>query len=577
MRSILLLSLLSLAACDRANDTGEVPYDPTGWPLGEIQAVEGKGILAVLDTPQGPIQVLRVRGTHAEMGRQMGVLIGPQVPPMWDTFMEALTAEMDMPIEVAEGSYAPLMGDVWDRMVPTIPQPWLDLSAAMQEAAAWDKDVCYPCRVVGISNVSDLNFEDEIQGLLTINDGTSEQLDDYYAEGEDAAAMPRPHGADPVPNPFASCSFFGAWGERTQDGHYLGSRNLDWNADTGIGPLRLLTIYVPEGDGAGHPFATLGYTGMIGALAGISSAGLAVSEVGSTGVLERLLGEPWVLRNMDILEHAQDLDAALAYHTNQAPDGFHRPQTIGYNFGVGYGDPAGGGAAAEGAVVEANGAMVSIFRGGAGGGAEVHWFDVDGVHERSAVLGDGGVNAEADAVEIDAAGQARTFAYAEGAFVQDAHGNYVEDPEGLPMPTGQPLAQALFRGDEAMSHANRRFQMAAHGPQDGDGLMVTSGSYRDRYTPSHDMLQAWAAGTAYEDDGEVLIPDNGGIPVPIGLEEGVTLTSHVAMGSNILSVVYDATSLEIMFSYEQGTGETWEPASAQEYAYVDLKPAFEFE
>jgi hypothetical protein len=462
-------------------------------------------------------------------------------------------------------------------MVPTIPQPWLDLTASMQAAAAWEDDVCYPCRIVGISNVSDLNFEDEVQGLLTINAGTSEQLDDYYAAGADAAARPRPAGGEPVPSPFHSCSFFGAWGERTVDGHYLGSRNLDWNADTGIGPLRLLTIYVPEGEGAGHPFATLGYTGMIGALAGISSAGVVVSEVGSTGVLERLTGEPWVLRNMDILEHADDLDGALAFHTNQAPDGFHRPQTIGYNFGVGYGDPAGGGAKAEGAVVEANGAMVSIYRGGDGGGAEVHWFDVDGAHERSAALGDAGVNAEADAVEIDAEGQARTFAWADGAFVLDAHGNYVEDPEGVALPTGLPLAQALYRGDEAMSHANRRFQLAANGPQDGDGLMVTSGSYRGRYVPSRDMLAAWATGTAYRDGSEELIPDNGGTPVPIGLTEGVLLTRHVALGSNILSVVYDATSLEIMLSYEQGSGETWEPASAQEYVYVDLKPAFEFD
>jgi hypothetical protein len=578
MRKALLLTTLLLPACNPTEDTGEV-YDPTGWPLGEIVATEGKGILAELETPTGSLQILRVRGTHAEMGRQMGVLVGDQVPPMWDSFMEQLGGEMDMSVDVVNAVYAPLMDDVWAHMEPTIPGPWLELVDAMVVASGQeDEDFCYPCRLIALSNISDLNFEELADGVTTINTGTSNQLDTYYAEGPDAAAIPAPPSDyQAIPNPFHSCSFFGAWGERTADGHYIGSRNLDWNADTGIGPLRMITIFVPEGEGAGHPFATIGYAGMVGALAGLSSTGIAVSEVGSTGVLERLIGEPWVLRNNDILEHAADLDEALAFHRNDAPDGFHRPQTIGYNFMVGWGDPAGAGAGAEGAVVEANGAMISVFRGGASGAAEVHHFDADGALERSLGLGDEGVNAEAEAVEIDAEGSARLFAYEAGEYVMDPHGNYQEDPEGEPLTTGYPLGEALYRGDEAMSHANRRFQMAAHGPQDGDGLMISSGSYKGRYTPSRLMLEAWEQGVAYEEDGVELIPDNGGTPVAIGLDEGVVLTSWVAMSTNIMSIVYDATTLELRVAYEEGTGDDWEPASAQEYVHIDLKPAFEFE
>jgi len=389
--------------------------------------------------------------------------------------------------------------------------------------------------------------------------------------------MPAAAADRAIPNPFHSCSFFGAWGDRTTDGHFIGSRNLDWNADTGIGPMRLLTIFVPEGEGAGHPYATLGYTGSVGALAGMSSAGIALGEVGSTGVLERLVGEPWVLRNLEILEHATDLDQALAYHSNQVSDGFNRPQTIGYNFMLGYGDPQGDGAAAEGAVIEANGAMVSIHRGGDGGSTEVHHFDFDGLHERTAYEGESDVNTEAEAVEIDASGEPRSFACEEGEFLVDEYGEYIEDPSGQQMPVGLPLEQALFRGDEALSHANRRFQVAAHGPQDGDDLMVTSSSYGHRYLPSHGMLRAWELGEAYEEDSQVIVEDNGGQQVLIGLDQGVELAAHVAMGSNILSVVYDATSLEMMFSYEQGTGDAWEPANEQDYVYVDLKPAFEFD
>lgn len=576
MRSALILCLLVATGCKPGEDTAS-PYDPSGWPLGEIQAVEGKGILATFDTDQGTMQVLRVRGTYEEMGHQMGALVGDQVPPMWDSFMIQLGEELDMSQDVVNGVYAPLMDDAWVHMQPTIPAAWLELVDAMQASAAWEEDLCYPCRLIALSNISDLNFEELVDGVTTIANGTSDRLNTYYAEGADAAAGPVPQQQPPLPNPFHSCSFFGAWGERTVDGHFIGSRNLDWNTDTGIGPLRLLTIFVPEGEGAGHPFATVGYAGMVGALAGMSSAGIAVSEVGSTGVLERLTGEPWVLRNLDILEHASDLDEALAYHQNQAADGFHRPQTIGYNFMVGYGDPDGDGAGADGAAVEANGAMISIFRGGAEGSAEVHHFDEDGAWERSVLAGEEGANTEADSVEVDADGQARLFAVDDHGYLLDEHGDYIEDPHGQPMPTGAPLPLALYRGDEAMSHANRRFQLAAHGPQDGDGLMVTSGSYRHRYTPSRAMLEAWEQGVAYEEDGTELIPDNGGEPVAIGLDQGVTLARWVAMDSNVLSVVYDATTLELMFSYEQGTGDSWEPASAQEYIYVDLKPVFEFE
>jgi hypothetical protein len=578
MRSSILLALLA-TACNPGSDTADSAenYDASGWPLGELVAVEGKGILAVLETEQGPLQVLRVRGTYSEMGRQMGVLVGDQVPDMWDAFMISLGEDLEMSEEVVNGVYAPLLGDAWVFMEPTVPAPWLELIDGMQQAAAWEDDFCYACRLIALSNISDLNFEELVDGVTTITSGSSEQLETYYAEGADAVT-PRPRTGEPVPNPFHSCSFFGAWGDRSVDGHFIGSRNLDWNADTGIAPLRTLTIFVPEGEGAGHPFATVGYAGMVGALAGLSSAGIAVSEVGSTGVLERLTGEPWVLRNLDILEHATDLDEALAYHRNDAPDGFHRPQTIGYNFMVGWGDPANDGAGAEGAVIEANGAMISVYRGGNEGSAEVHHFDHDGALAVSLGDGDEGVNAENDAYEIDAAGEIRTFAFEKGGFIKDENGDYIEDPDGEPKRTGFLISDALYRGDEALSHANRRFQLAANGPQEGSGdMMVSSGSYKHRYTPSRTLLEFWESGLAYIVDDEEIIADNGGEQVPVGLDEGVTLASYVAMDSNILSVVYDATSLELMVSYEQGTGDDWEPASAQDYVHIDLKPAFDFD
>ena len=577
-RMHILTFLPLLAACHGEQDTGE-PYDASGWPLGEVVATDGKGILAEIETTQGTLQVLRLRGDYAEMGRQAGVLVGEQVPALWQTFVASFASELGMDPDSAEDAMMELLDGAWGHMLPYIPPSYVELIMAMNSAAGYDEDDCIPCRVVAITNISDLDF-DSTAGLLTMSSGVSGDLEDYYAGQGASASLSVPTAtrhAGPA-GPFQTCSFFSAWGGHTQDAHLLASRNLDWSSDTGIANHKLLTIFHPEGEGAGHPYATIGYVSLLGALAGLSSEGIAVAEVGSTGVLARLTGEPWVIRHMELLEHATDLDEALLYHTNQVGDGLNRPPTIGYNFMVAYGDPGGSGASAEAAVVEANGAMVGVHRGGAAGVAEVHYFGEDGAHASALELGDEGVNLEADAVEIDADGQARLFLYGDEGWVTDDDGQYVEDPGGIPMPTGLALQDALFRGDEAMSHAVRRWQLAANGPQEGDGdLMVDSSSYRGRYSPSYEMLSAWESGVAWEDDGQVVVPDNGGEPVLMGMDEAVTLASHVAMGCNILSVVYDATALRVRVAYEVGSGDDWQAARDQEYTDIELGPAFDFE
>ena len=100
--------------------------------------------------------------------------------------------------------------------------------------------------------------------------------------------------------------------------------------------------------------------------------------------------------------------------------------------------------------------------------------------------------------------------------------------------------------------------------------MTTSGSYRNRYLVMHDMVQAFGTGAPYERNGEVVIEDNGGQPVPIGLTQGAMIANQAAMSSNILSVIYDATGLKLYVSYETGTGPSWLPASKSPYAELDL-------
>ena len=73
------------------------------------------------------------------------------------------------------------------------------------------------------------------------------------------------------------CSFMAAWGSRTKGGNLYTMRNLDWHANTGINQFKLIYIWKVTGT---IPHTTIGFPGTIGALTGMSKAGLTVHEAG---------------------------------------------------------------------------------------------------------------------------------------------------------------------------------------------------------------------------------------------------------------------------------------------------------
>lgn len=72
------------------------------------------------------------------------------------------------------------------------------------------------------------------------------------------------------------CSMFAVWGQRSLNGELYSARNLDWNKDTGVNKHKLVVVTVPS-DGA-IPSASLGFAGLYGAMAGMSSLGLTLHE-----------------------------------------------------------------------------------------------------------------------------------------------------------------------------------------------------------------------------------------------------------------------------------------------------------
>jgi len=108
--------------------------------------------------------------------------------------------------------------------------------------------------------------------------------------------------------PLAQCSMFAVWGSRTSgDGQLFSGRNLDWNHDTGIDAHKLVVVYHPP---SGHAHATFGFGGLIGALAGMSAAGLTTHEANLESNLDSFRGFPWLLRLRHVMERAATLAEA---------------------------------------------------------------------------------------------------------------------------------------------------------------------------------------------------------------------------------------------------------------------------
>lgn len=121
------------------------------------------------------------------------------------------------------------------------------------------------------------------------------------------------------------CSMFGVWGDRTVDGHLYSARNLDWLTDLGINQYKLITVHHPV-DGYSH--CTVGYAGVWGALAGMSSEGLTAHEANLESKLSSFQGYPWLLRLRDVMSRSKDLQGAMSMWaaTNN---------TVGFNHMIG--------------------------------------------------------------------------------------------------------------------------------------------------------------------------------------------------------------------------------------------------
>jgi len=151
-------------------------------------------------------------------------------------------------------------------------------------------------------------FEEEIRGMAD-------------ATGLSEAKIRRIHMIGELTK--GSCSMYGAWGSATAatGSNLMQLRALDWDID---GPFRnfpQITVYHPTDPRNGHAFANIGWTGWIGAITGISSVQMAISEIGvsfpdHTFGKESRFGIPFTYILRDVLQFDQTLSDSMARITD---------------------------------------------------------------------------------------------------------------------------------------------------------------------------------------------------------------------------------------------------------------------
>lgn len=75
----------------------------------------------------------------------------------------------------------------------------------------------------------------------------------------------------------ASCTVFGAWGPATVGGKLYHMRALDWEPRAQVNQFPAVVLYESNEEGS-HPFANIGYLGLIGSLTAMSKIGISMGE-----------------------------------------------------------------------------------------------------------------------------------------------------------------------------------------------------------------------------------------------------------------------------------------------------------
>ncbi len=480
---------------------------------GKIIRREGKGFFEMLDAPGGSLYAIHLAGTHYEMGRQYGLMLGDRIFESCE-IMKAMLIKSGLP----EGLIPVIGSKAWShysRYVPDIYKRELEgiLDGAAEKGVQLNLDMLET--MAAVPELTGYWHMEEMIGKII--SGPEKDIKPVW-DGKERGSMP------------TQCSAFMAWGSRCEDGNLYGCRNLDWAKDTGIASNKCVTVFHPENEKGekGVPSAVFGYIGVLGAMAGINAEGVALSEIGAYSMRETLEGRPWHYVFHEVLENAKNLDEA----ENIIRKGNY---VQGYCFVAGWGDPRRKGTpeyAPKGMSIEVDAENIEIL------------YDND--------------PGELEAVCVDTNGEVLLF-------------------DGKPVFYGMPLEQAVFRADTAFSKSVRSGQYTDKGPAGvkNSGNAKEGRTWRTLYQPISLMIKSVNSGEAFCFEGleDWQIP--AAHPHPMTRDEALNICKMAGDNSgNVMSILYDATRLRVLAAFETGSGETWTPASKSGYVELDLSEVF---
>eukprot|EP01028_Stygiella_incarcerata_P006231 TRINITY_DN2551_c0_g1_i2.p1 TRINITY_DN2551_c0_g1~~TRINITY_DN2551_c0_g1_i2.p1 ORF type:complete len:515 (+),score=117.18 TRINITY_DN2551_c0_g1_i2:142-1686(+) len=255
----------------------------------------------------GSIKLLILRGTHYQMGYDYGMLLGKECKDVYETFLKHfLKSELEV---LAFGVFLDWQWDTF--LSKQIPGEFVDelrgFEMAGKETGIPDLHR-YVARIVTLSNApGDMEdffyiLAEEFEKWIHRHEGHTKNMLDGLSKclGDYSTRKTR-----------NQCSMFALWGNRTDGGRLWTMRNLDWYSNLGTGQFRMVTLFNPT-DGNGRiPHMSIGFVGMIGALAGMSEKGLTVHEANLEEKAETFDGFPFALRLRYVMEYASNIDEAV--------------------------------------------------------------------------------------------------------------------------------------------------------------------------------------------------------------------------------------------------------------------------
>ncbi len=110
------------------------------------------------------------------------------------------------------------------------------------------------------------------------------------------------------------CSSFASWNEKSEDGNLILARNFDFYVNDAFAENKIVAFIKPN---SGNPFMMVTWPGMIGAVSGMNLEGLTVTINASKSKIPLSAKTPISILTREILQHAKNLDEAVAIAKNR--------------------------------------------------------------------------------------------------------------------------------------------------------------------------------------------------------------------------------------------------------------------